>query len=136
MGLHPLGTGFPRPAVAFTPRFPAEMPFPCVQTRWSSHPGDSEDPVCAFGALGSAPKDVDGSEARPRFVEPGGRGRVDVCRDGDGCVSVAEDDSTGMTAFGFVSGGCRGVCAASTGRRPGAGSGFFVVVVRIFFASF
>lgn len=51
-------------------------------------------------------------------------------------VSVAEDDSTGMTAFGFVSGGCRGVCAASTGRRPGAGSGFFVVVVRIFFASF
>lgn len=101
------------------------MPFPCVQTRWSSHPGDSEDPVCAFGALGSAPKDVDGSEARPRFVG-----------DGDGCVSVAEDDSTGMTAFGFVSGGCRGVCAASTGRRPGAGSGFFVVVVRIFFASF
>lgn len=64
--------------------------------------------MCAFGALGSAPKDVDGSEARPRFVELGGRGRVDVCRDGDGCVSMAEDDSTGMTAFGFVSGGCRG----------------------------
>lgn len=33
---------------------------------------------------------------------------MDVCRDGDGCVSMAEDDSTGMTAFGFVSGGCRG----------------------------
>lgn len=61
---------------------------------------------------------------------------MDVCRDGDGCVSVAEDDSTGMTAFGFVSGGCRGGLCSLYGQAARCRKRIFCCRRPYFFCKF